>query len=123
MQGASRIALDEKCVTHGSNRAAVGRPERNLERRSVEGDRDAHCSRASRNVQLGRGGDLATLGTAVHGAVSGPEDPNAAEEEGDDPDVLLEKYKILVGQIEETENQLKSELAAALAHHFTGEEA
>ncbi len=47
--------------------------------------------------------------------------PNAPEEEGHDPDVLLEKYKKLVGEIEETENQLKSELAAALAHHFVGE--
>ena len=49
--------------------------------------------------------------------------PYAAEEETHDPDVLLEKYKTLLGQIEETENQLKSELAAALAHHFTAESA
>lgn len=49
--------------------------------------------------------------------------PNAPEEESHDPDVLLEKFKTLLGQIEETENQLKSELAAALAHHFVGEEA
>ena len=34
---------------------------------------------------------------------------------------LLEKYKKLLGDIEETENQLKSELAAALAHHFSPE--
>lgn len=45
--------------------------------------------------------------------------PNAPEEESHDPDVLLEKYKKLLGEIEETENRLKSELAAALAHHFT----
>lgn len=49
--------------------------------------------------------------------------PNAPQEESHDPDVLLEKYKSLLGQIEETENQLKSELAAALAHHFVGKEA
>jgi type I restriction enzyme M protein len=49
--------------------------------------------------------------------------PYAAEEETHDPDVLLEKYKTLLGQIEETENQLKSELTAALAHHFTAEAA
>ena len=49
--------------------------------------------------------------------------PNAPEEETHDPDMLLEKYKKLLGEIEETENQLKSELAAALAHHFVGEEA
>lgn len=48
--------------------------------------------------------------------------PNAAEEETYDPDVLLEKYKKLLGEIEETENQLKSELAAALAHHFVDED-
>ena len=47
----------------------------------------------------------------------------APEDETHDPDVLLEKYKTLLGQIEETENQLKSELAAALAHHFTAEAA
>lgn len=49
--------------------------------------------------------------------------PNAPEEESHDPDELLIKYKTLLGEIEETENQLKSELAAALAHHFSGEEA
>jgi type I restriction enzyme M protein len=47
--------------------------------------------------------------------------PNAPEEETHDPDLLLEKYKKLLGEIEETQNQLKSELAAALAHHFTVE--
>ncbi|MCD1647402.1 N-6 DNA methylase [Marinobacter adhaerens] len=49
--------------------------------------------------------------------------PNAPEEETHDPDLLLEKFKKILGEIEETENQLKSELAAALAHHFVGEEA
>ena len=49
--------------------------------------------------------------------------PNAPQAESHDPDVLLEKYKTLLGQIEETENQLKSELAAALAHHFVRDEA
>jgi len=47
--------------------------------------------------------------------------PNSPEEESQDPDVLLEKYKKLLSEVEETENQLKSELAAALAHHFRGE--
>ncbi|WP_024674817.1 N-6 DNA methylase [Pseudomonas syringae] len=51
------------------------------------------------------------------------DNPNAPEEETHDPDVLLEKYRKLLGEIEETENQLKSELAAALAHHFIGEDA
>ena len=48
--------------------------------------------------------------------------PRAPEEESHDPDVLLEKYKILLGQIEETESLLKSELGAALAHHFDAED-
>jgi type I restriction enzyme M protein len=48
--------------------------------------------------------------------------PNAPEEdENQDPDVLLEKYRKLLGEIEETENQLKSELGAALAHHLVGD--
>ena len=47
--------------------------------------------------------------------------PNAPEEETHDPDVLLEKYKKLLADIEETQEQLKSELAAALAHHFESE--
>ncbi len=49
--------------------------------------------------------------------------PNAPEEESHDPEVLLDKYKALQGQIEETENRLKSELGSALAHHFVGEDA
>jgi type I restriction enzyme M protein len=48
--------------------------------------------------------------------------PYAPEEESHDPNELLIKYKKLLGEIEETENQLKSELAAALSHHFSGEE-
>lgn len=47
--------------------------------------------------------------------------PNAPEDESHDPDELLIKYKKLLGEIEETENQLKSELAAALSHHFSAE--
>jgi type I restriction enzyme M protein len=48
--------------------------------------------------------------------------PNAPEEESLDPEELLIKYTKLLGEIEETENLLKSELAAALAHHFYGED-
>jgi type I restriction enzyme M protein len=46
--------------------------------------------------------------------------PNGPEEESHDPDVLLDKYRKLLGEIEETQNELKGELAAALAHHFAG---
>jgi type I restriction enzyme M protein len=49
--------------------------------------------------------------------------PNAAADEIHDPDALLLKYKELLEQIEDTQNQLKGELAAALAHHFSGEDA
>lgn len=48
--------------------------------------------------------------------------PNGPEAEFLDPDVLLVKYKTLLGQIEETENRLKSELAAAVAHHVVSED-
>lgn len=47
--------------------------------------------------------------------------PNTPEEETHDPDVLLEKYKKLLADIEETQELLKNELAAALAHHFESE--
>lgn len=47
--------------------------------------------------------------------------PNAPEEESHDPDVLLEKYKALLAEIEKTQNQLCDELAAALTHHFDNE--
>lgn len=47
--------------------------------------------------------------------------PNAPEEKTYDPDLLLEKYKKLLGDIEETQEQLKSELGAALAQHFESE--
>ncbi|WP_430428751.1 N-6 DNA methylase [Parasphingorhabdus sp.] len=48
--------------------------------------------------------------------------PNGPEEESHDPDLLLEKYEKLLGQIEETQNHLKSELGAALADQVTNEE-
>lgn len=48
--------------------------------------------------------------------------PNGPEEETHDPEALLAKYKKLLGEIEQTQNQLHNELAAALSHHFeTGE--
>ncbi len=47
--------------------------------------------------------------------------PNAPEEEAHDADLLLVKYIKLLSEIEETENQLKTELAGALAHHFGSE--
>ena len=47
--------------------------------------------------------------------------PNAPPGESYDPDILLEKYKKLLGDIEETQEQLKNELGAALGHHFESE--
>ena len=48
--------------------------------------------------------------------------PNAPGEESHDPDKLLEQYEELLAKIEETQNQLKHELSAALSHHFDTEE-
>jgi type I restriction enzyme M protein len=47
--------------------------------------------------------------------------PNAPDEESYDPDILLEKYKNLLADIEETQEQLKSDLGSALAHNFESE--
>lgn len=47
--------------------------------------------------------------------------PNAPEEEMHDPDKLLAKYKLLLSEIEETQNKLKAELSAAIAHHSSTE--
>lgn len=50
--------------------------------------------------------------------------PNLAEEENLDPDTLLVKYKKLLDEIEQTQNQLRDEIAAALSRHSeTGEPA
>ena len=43
--------------------------------------------------------------------------PNAPEEETHDADKLLAKYKVLLSEIEKTQNKLKAELADALSHH------
>ncbi|OMO28491.1 restriction endonuclease subunit M [Vibrio sp. 10N.222.47.A9] len=47
--------------------------------------------------------------------------PNTIEE-SQDPDELLIKYKKLLGEIEEIEEQLKNELAAVFSPHFSGED-
>jgi len=49
--------------------------------------------------------------------------PNAPEEESHDLDELSEKFKKLLTDIEETQEQLKNELSAALAHHFERKDA
>jgi type I restriction enzyme M protein len=48
--------------------------------------------------------------------------PNAPEEETQDPDKLLAKYKALLAEIDKTQAKLKEELSAALAHHFESPE-
>jgi type I restriction enzyme M protein len=45
--------------------------------------------------------------------------PNAPEEEAQDPDTLLAKYRSVCQSIADTEARLKSELTAALSPHFT----
>lgn len=45
--------------------------------------------------------------------------PNAPEEEAQDPDTLLAKYRSVCQSIADTEARLKAELTAALSHHFT----
>lgn len=47
--------------------------------------------------------------------------PNKPGQIVHDPDKILKEYKTLLGEIEDTQEQLKSELAAALAHHFEDE--
>jgi type I restriction enzyme M protein len=49
--------------------------------------------------------------------------PDTLTEEGADPDFLLEKYKIILGDIDETVRRLESEIAVALVHHLSGEDA
>lgn len=44
--------------------------------------------------------------------------PNTPEEETLDADKLLAKYKDILGQIDQTQAKLKTELSSALAHHF-----
>lgn len=47
--------------------------------------------------------------------------PNAPEAESDDPDVLLRKYKKLLADIDDTREQLRSDLGMALSHYFESE--
>jgi type I restriction enzyme M protein len=49
--------------------------------------------------------------------------PNSPEEESHDPDVLFEKYRLLMAEVEETQGQLKSELGSVLAYHLSRGEA
>ncbi len=49
--------------------------------------------------------------------------PRTVEEESHDPEKLLNKYKSLSAEIEQTERQLFDELSAALAHHEAKHEA
>ena len=49
--------------------------------------------------------------------------PNTVVEKSHDPDELLERYKTLLSDIEETQELLKSELGIALATHFESEDA
>lgn len=44
--------------------------------------------------------------------------PNQAREESHDPDILLERYKNILKEIDSVQEQLRQELGAALAHHF-----
>lgn len=116
-----------------NNQAAEAEAEANNLRRSLVGTTDAR-HREKIDIQIAdlkalaeplrlQARDAQAAGDRLYWPIFNLDNknPNAQEEETHDPDILLAKYKTLLGEIEETENQLKSELAAALAHHFGGE--
>lgn len=96
---------------------------RNAAQRKMAED-EAEILRTKADEQRMQARDAQATGDRLYWAIYNLDlkNPNAPEEENYDPDVLLDKYKILLGQIEETENQLKSELAAALAHNFVSKD-
>ncbi len=92
-------------------------------RRQVEGD-IAELRDQAENKRL-QARDAQAAGDRLYWPIYNLDlkNPNAPDEESDDPDVLLDKYAQLLGQIEETQNRLKSELGAAFAHHVVGDAA
>jgi type I restriction enzyme M protein len=48
--------------------------------------------------------------------------PNVVVKKADDPDELLEQYKMLLSDMQKTQELLRSELGVALAHHFERED-
>jgi type I restriction enzyme M protein len=90
-------------------------------RRKVESDIDTLRGQAEAKKSQAR--DAQAAGDRLYWPIFNLDlqNPNTPEEESHDPDVLLEKYAKLLGEIEETKNQLKSELGAALAHHAQSE--
>jgi len=118
-----------------NNQAAVLEGEASNLRKSLVGTTEA-AHREKIDVQIAelrakaeplrlQARDAQTAGERIYWPIFNLDinNPNAPEEETHDPDILLEKYKKLMGEIEETENQLKGELAAALSHHFISEDA
>lgn len=116
-----------------NNQAAALEAEASDLRKSLNGTSDA-IYREKINSQIAdlraqvetlrlRARDAKSAGDRVYWPIFNLDSPNKnkPQEEIQDPDVLLEKYKKLLGEIEQTENQLKSELAAALSHHFSDE--
>lgn len=92
------------------------------QRKAVENEMETLRAEAE-GLRL-QGRDAQATGDRLYWPIFNLDEPNpsAPEAEVHDPDVLLTKYKTLLGQIDESENQLKSELAAALAHHFVSED-
>lgn len=118
-----------------NNEAAAFEAEAGAMRKSLVGTTDAAYReeideqiselRAQAETLRLQARDAQTAGDRIYWPIYNLDEtnPSAPQAETYDPEVLLEKYKKLLGEIEETENQLKSELASALAHHFADEEA
>ncbi|MEO5332468.1 MAG: type I restriction-modification system subunit M [Magnetococcus sp. YQC-5] len=84
----------------------------------VEAKIDEHQREAEALRQQSK--DAQTAGDRIYWPIYNLDikNPNAPEAAINDPDLLLEKYKRLLTDIDETQEQLKQALAAALAHHF-----
>lgn len=84
----------------------------------VEAKIDEHQRRAEALRQQSK--DAQTAGDRIYWPIYNLDikNPNAPEAAINDPDLLLEQYKRLLTDLDETQEQLKQALAAALSHHF-----
>ncbi len=115
---------EKKAKPHWKKAEELNNQAADLERQAKESDND---EKPELKKQAGKLRQKAKDEQAAGDRIFWPiynldeKNPNAPEAEIFDPDELLVKFKKISKEIAQTEAQLKTELAAAFAHHFTGE--
>jgi type I restriction enzyme M protein len=118
----AKVLLDEATILEqqiGELRSSDKDTKKSVEQRQQRNRQIAELRKIIEDLQL-NARDAQSAGDRIYWTIYNLDlkNPNIPQEENLDPDSLLQTYKQLLTDIDETQEKLKSELGLALAQHF-----